>query len=707
MPVTLELWRSPTGINQNGRCYLEPETLGKLGAAPDDVLEIKSHHGRMVLARIGQSLPGDKGKGSIRLDRYLRQSLKASLGEKITAEKAATGFVNKVFLAPMTPVAGSKDEVRSFLHKSLAAEAFPLCEGTLFSLTFPGDLGGTIIQAVGVETGPGIFGPDTQVELVTEDSSGPKVNYEDVGGLSKELQTLRELVEIPLLYPQAYLQLGIRPPKGIVFHGPPGVGKTHLTLAIGNEIDAHFEFINGPEIISTAYGQTEAILRGIFEEAGHHAPSIIFIDELDIVAPRRGESGTQADTRMVAQLLTLMDGLTKSAGVIVIGTTNRLDSVDPAMRRPGRFDKEMFISPPDVAGRLEILHIHTRGMPLDTDVMEFLPELARKTHGFVGADLMELCREAGLNSMRRHLKLGTGTPLSEAGSLDGLVVGKGDFEHALTRTRPSAMREALVTVPSIRWEEVGGLKNVKKRLRELVAMPLLHMDTFAKMGIKAPTGIILSGAPGTGKTMLVEALAADSQVNFIVVRGPEIFSKWLGESEEEIRHLFELARRVAPSILFFDQVDAITPKRGQDVSNKTTERVVNQILTEMDSIGPLGGVVVMAATNRIDLIDPAMLRPGRFGTVINIPLPDEEERGEIFAIYLKGAKFAKGSAMERVIKIMAPLTEGYSGAYIQALCQEAKLSAARKGNFGKPVPLRLEDFKEALDAIKLSFSQVE
>lgn len=702
MPITLELLRSAASLQRNGCCYIDPEALAKIGAKEGDVVEIKTHHDRKILARIGRPSPEDTGKGSIRVDRYLRQALKGELGEEVQVEKVEPGPLKKAFLAPMTPVAGKKEEICSSLARALLEEALPLSEGTLVPVILPGDVNSTIFRALSLEGGPGFFQPATLLELVSEGGVAPEVNYEDVGGMAKELETIRELVELPLRYPQAYSQLGIKPPKGIVFHGPPGVGKTHLTLAIANEINAHFEFINGPEIISTAYGQTEAILRGIFEEAGHHAPSIIFVDELDIIAPRRGESGTQADTRMVAQLLSLMDGLKKSSGVIVIGTTNRLDSVDPAMRRPGRFDKEIFIGPPDASGRLEILQIHTRAMPISKEAEDFLPEVGRRSHGFVGADLMEVCREAGLTALRRRVKLGTQHMSGDVVAVEGLVVEKSDFEHALNRTRPSAMREALVTIPDARWDDIGGLETARNRLVELVAMPLLHTDTFSNMGIKAPSGIIISGPPGTGKTLLVEALAAKCAVNFIVVRGPEIFSKWLGESEEEIRHLFELARRVAPSILFFDQVDAITPRRGQDQSSKTTERVVNQILTELDAISPLSGVVVLAATNRIDLLDPALLRPGRFGTHIAISLPDETERREIFRIYLKGVKFAPKTSEKAVIDVMAPLTDGFSGADVEAICQEAKLCAARTGNFEKTVPLKIKHFEEALNIIKQS-----
>ncbi len=674
-----------------------------MGAGEGDIVEIKTHRNRKILARVGKAHAEDRGKACIRVDRFIRQALKEEPGQHVHVDKVEPGPIRKAFFAPLTPVAQKREEIVAFLAGLLLEKSLPLSEGSLFPATLPGDVNSTIFRAVSLETAPGFVQPSTVIEIVNEGGVGPEVHYADVGGLDKELESIRELVELPLRYPQAYSQLGIKPPKGIIFHGPPGVGKTHLTLAIANELNAHFEFINGPEIISTAYGQTEAILRGIFEEAGHHAPSIIFVDELDIIAPKRGESGTQADTRMVAQLLSLMDGLKKSSGVVVIGTTNRVDSVDPAMRRPGRFDKEIFIGPPDAQGRLHVLQIHTRGMPISKEAEESLPEIARRTHGFVGADLMEVCREAGLNALRRKVKLGAEHIMnSDVVAVEGLVVESGDFEHALGRTRPSAMREALVTIPDARWEDIGGQDIAKKRLTELVIMPLLHPDTFRNMGIKAPSGIILSGPPGSGKTLLVEALAAKCAVNFIVVRGPEIFSKWLGESEEEIRHLFELARRVAPSILFFDQIDAITPRRGQDQSSKTTERVVNQLLTELDSIGSLGGVVVMGATNRIDLLDPALLRPGRFGTHIAISLPNEEERRAIFKIYLAGVKFAPKTSEKDVLDKLAPATEGYSGADIQAICQEAKLCAARSGEFEKTVSLKLRHFTEALEIIRNS-----
>ena len=701
MPISLVLRRTAENRDECGCCFIDPSALKKMGARTGDIVEIQTPH-RKILARAGQPRPGDKDKGSISVDRFLLQALKSEHGEQVQVEKVKPGFLQKAFLAPLTPIAGKKDETCAFLRRSLMDLALPLSEGTVVPVILPGEATSTIFSVVAVETGPGLVENATQLELVAEGGAAFDVCYEDVGGLQKELATIRELVELPLLCPQAYAQLGIKPPKGIIFHGPPGVGKTHLTLAIAREIDAHFEFINGPEIISTAYGQTEAVLRGIFEEASHHAPSIVFIDELDIIAPRRGESGTQADTRMVAQLLSLLDGLKKTSGVMIIGTTNRLDSVDPALRRPGRFDKEMFIGPPDAAGRLEILQIHTRAMPLSGEAQDFLPEVARKSHGFVGADLTEVCREAGLNALRRRTNQCAAPQTGELVATDGLVVEKKDFEHALNRTRPSAMREALVTIPDARWDDIGGLEAVQGRLLELVAMPLLHKETFSRMGIKAPKGIMLSGPPGAGKTMLIESLAARCAVNFIVVRGPEIFSKWLGESEEEIRHLFELARRVAPSILFFDQIDAVTPRRGQDQSSKTTERVVNQLLTELDAIGPMSGVVVLAATNRIDLLDPAILRPGRFGTHINIPLPDARGRREIFKIYLRGVKFAKKTTENTAIDFLTPLTGGCSGADIEALCQEARLNAARSGNFEKAVPLSMNHCQEALDMINQS-----
>ncbi|MDP2727974.1 MAG: AAA family ATPase, partial [Dehalococcoidia bacterium] len=490
--------------------------------------------------------------------------------------------------------------------------------------------------------------------------------------------------------------------RGIIFHGPPGAGKTHLAKAIANEINAKFLYINGPEIISSVYGETEANLRKTFEEASRHLPSIIFIDEVDVLAPKRGESGSQTDTRMVTQLLEVMDGLKRVEGVMVIGTTNRIEALDKSVRRPGRFDREILIGPPDRTGRLDILRIHTRGMPLSSEANEFLPEVAKQSNGFVGADLMELCREAGLNTLRRQIGDQWTSLTHLQVSLHELQVDKEDFQQALGRVRPSAMREAVASIPEVAWDDIGGLEGVKDRLRELIEKPLQHPLSFASMGIKPSTGIILYGPPGTGKTMLAQAIANQCQANFLSVKGPEIFSKWLGESEEGIRHLFQTARQVAPAIIFFDQVDAIAPMRAAGGDTRASERVVNQLLTEMDGVEPLSGITVVAATNRLDLLDPAILRPGRFGAHIYVPEPDKEDRKAIFRVHLRDTTMDDSTNLEQVLDAMASGTEGFAGAEIAAICHEAKLCALRHTNFEVAVPLRMEHFKEALEKMSIS-----
>jgi transitional endoplasmic reticulum ATPase len=679
-----------------GLVYLDPDAMEADQIKPGDLVELRTHFGRKVWARVAEPLAEDKGRDTIRLDNYMRQAVKLAPGQKVSVEKVAAGAVQKLLVHPLSSIFGDTTAIPALLQETL--DNLPVSEGSLLPAVLPDSQGPTIFKVLALSPGPGLVSRTTTIELVLETHEGMEtrdIGFEDVGGLAKEINQVRELVELPLLHPEAYLRMGINPPKGVIFHGPPGVGKTHLALAVANEMEADFHLIDGPEIISTAYGQTEATLRKIFDEASHHTPSIIFVDELDIIAPKRGESGSYADTRMVAQFLSLLDGLKKTEGVMIIGTTNRIDSVDSALRRPGRFDREIFISPPDAIGRLNILQIHTRGMPLSKEAEDNLKEIAERTHGFVGADLMELCREAGLNAMRRNLKGEMHNLSASVSALDNVTVGKEDFEYALSRSRPSALRESLITVPDTRWDEVGGLEEAMERLRELVAMPLLHPDAFSAMGVKPPSGILLSGPPGSGKTLLVRAIASECQVNFIAIKGPEIFSKWLGESEEEIRHIFQLARRVAPVIIFFDQIDAVATRRGQDVSSKTTERVVNQLLTEMDAIEPLSQVIVIAATNRIDLLDPALLRPGRFGTHISVPLPDEEGRKQILRIYLKNVPLDKTS-LEEVARKLAADTEGFSGAELESLCHEAKIAALRDSNFTEPTPLKQKHFQEAL-----------
>jgi len=697
-----------------GKClaFLDPSAMAEANVGIDDIVEIRSHSGRMALAKVATPFPEDAGKGTIRLDRYLREAIKVSLTDGVHVERHVAQPASRVCLKPLITVSLPVRQLESHLQDTLTTDSLPVCAGSIIFASLPIEAGGAPFQVVLVEPGPGVVTPGTKIEFVSRTGSmdehkhqhepNSEVTYEDVGGRHNEIKLLKELIEIPLRFPQVYSHLGITLPRGVIFHGPPGVGKTHLALATANEIDAHCFYINGPEIVSSQFGETETNLREIFHEAGHHTPSIILIDELDVIAPKRSEGGSPTTMRMVSQLLTLLDGLQKIEGVIVVGTTNRLDAVDPATRRPGRFDREIFFGPPDSAGRLEILHIHSRVMPLSEEAFEYLDELAPVLHGFVGADLMELCREAGLNALRRKFGNGAGYASFPQTALEELTVEKTDFEDALAKVRPSAMREVLVTVPDVSWDDIGGLGEAKEELRELVRLSLKKAGTFAAIKIKPPPGILLHGPPGTGKSLLAQAVAKEFQANFILVKGPEIFSKWLGESEAELRYIFQLAHRVVPCIILFEQIDTIAPRRGRDIGVQAAERVVSQLLAEMDSIQPMSGIVVLGTTNRFDLIDPALLQARRFGAHIHVPLPDEIQRRQILSIHLRDFILDDKASLEELVQMVSADTEGFSGAELESICHRAKMQALRDDNFEKPMPLTLEHLSEALTKIKRS-----
>lgn len=699
--------------NGKGLAFLDPSVMAEANLEVNDTVEIRSRAGKTALAKVARPFPEDKGKGVIRLDRYLREAIKVSLKDGVRVEKFVAQPARRVCVKPLIAVSLPVRQLENHLQDFFAVDSLPVCDGSIIFATLPIDAGGAPFQVVLVEPGPGVVTAATKIEMVSRSSSGgdehkhehglvSEVTYEDVGGRHNELKLVKELIEIPLRAPQVYSHLGITLPRGVIFHGPPGVGKTHLALAVANEIDAHCFFINGPEIVSSQFGETETNLREIFHEAGHHTPSIILIDELDVIAPKRSEGGSPTTMRMVSQLLTLLDGLKKMEGVIVIGTTNRLDSVDPATRRPGRFDREIFFGPPDGAGRLEILRIHSRTMPLAEGAFDYLDELAEVLHGFVGADLMELCREAGLNALRR--KFGDGADYAEfsPAALQELSVERSDFENALGKVRPSAMREILVTVPDVRWDAIGGLGEAKEELKELVGMSLKKAAPVGAGKIKPPPGILLHGPPGTGKSLLAQAAAREFQANFILVKGPEIFSKWLGESEAELRYIFQLAHRVVPCIVLFEQIDTIAPRRGRDAGVQAVERVVSQFLAEMDSIQPMSGIVVLGTTNRFDLIDPALLQARRFGAHIHVPSPDENQRREILSIHLEEVGLDNKTSREAWAQRVAADTGGFSGAELESICHRAKLLALRGEKLDQPSPLSLQHLIEALARIKRS-----
>ena len=680
---------------------LDGALMRKLGVEADGLVRIATERGRNVLARVDAPIATDKNTGVVRMDRLVRQALKAHLNEEVEITAAQAGIAKRVELTPAVDVSTAHD-ILPHLKKLMVESRTPASIGAVLYMPFVDSQAGTTYEVHNVSDGGGCVAESTEVVLHYHDSHLPEgafdVTFEDIGGLGRQIKLLRELVQLPLKFPHMYRHLGINPPRGILLYGPPGAGKTHLARAVANEVEARYYYINGPDIIGTYTGETEANLRRIFNEAGHHAPSIIFIDEFDAVAPKRGETGAHSDIRAVTQLLSLMDGLKRVDSVIVIATTNRLDSVDLAFRRPGRFDREIFIGPPDTAGRREILEIHTREMPLSDGAQECLDEIARRTHGFVGADLMELCRDAGLSTLRRSAANLEDHRAAFKIPMHDLRVEREDFETALSQVRPSALRETVLSVPDVSWKDIGGLEVPKRRLREMVEYPLRNPKVLAAARLLRRDGALLYGPPGTGKTLLAKAIARECGVNFIAVDGPELFTKWLGESEEGVRHIFRIARQVAPTVIFFDQLDSIAPIRGQHSGSMTTDRVVNQLLSELDGVEQLSRVIVIGATNRIDLIDPSMLRPGRFGMRIPVPLPDANARREILRIHLSAnGSFDNKRDLDAIVEALTPATEGFSGAQIRQVCDEAQWNALRSVDFARAVAPTLVHALEALE----------
>lgn len=677
------------------RARLSTKDREKLGVQVGDLIEIIGN--KRTVARVWPSRVEEEG--IIRVDKYIRRNAGARLGDAVRVRRVEGRRVSKVTLAPTIPIRYAPDFPRYVKDKLLN---IPISRGDM--LVIP--VVGRALEMVAVQVIPGPYGiitEDTQVIVRAEpfketERKIPRVTYEDIGGLDKEIQRIREMVELPLKHPELFRHLGIEPPKGVLLYGPPGTGKTLLAKAVANESGAHFIAINGPEIMSKFYGESEARLREVFKEAEENAPSIIFIDEIDAIAPKRGEVVGEVEKRVVAQLLSLMDGLESRGNVIVIAATNRPDALDPALRRPGRFDREIYIGVPDRKGRKEILQIHTRNMPLDDDVD--LDKLAELTHGYVGADLAALAKEAAMNALRRFLpQIDLEKEVIPTDVLQKLKVKMDDFYEAMKEVQPSALREVYIEIPQVRWEDIGGLNGVKREIIEAVEWPLKYPHVFEKLGIRPPRGILLYGPPGTGKTLLAKAVANESQANFIAVKGPEVLSKWVGESEKAIRAIFQRARQVAPCIIFFDEIDSIAPRRGSTYGDSgVTDRIVNQLLTEMDGLQRTKDVVVIAATNRPDILDPALLRPGRFDRIIYVPPPDEEARYEIFKIHTRNMPLDDDVDLRE----LARRTEFYTGADIEAVVIEAGLAAARENINVQKVSRR--HFEYALNKVKPSLT---
>jgi transitional endoplasmic reticulum ATPase len=777
MELTLKVNQAYPSDSGRGIARLDPDAMMKLQISPGDVIEIEGK--RKTVAKVWRSPKRDWGKNIIRIDHFTRENAGVGVGDLVKIRKANYSIAKTVVLAPT-----KKIEMRIYgidpgeylKHQFLKR---PLVEGDLLPLIGSPAITGfgrygqqnqaVVFVALKTEPkGPVIMDESTRVIYRDHPVRGFEkvgkagVTYEDIGGLKEELQKVREIIELPLKYPELFKRLGIEPPKGVLLYGPPGTGKTLIAKAVANEIGASFFTINGPEIMSKFYGESEQRLREIFEEAKQNAPSIIFIDEIDSIAPRREDVTGEVERRVVAQLLTLMDGLEERGQVIVIGATNRIDAVDPALRRPGRFDREIEIGVPDREGRFEILQIHTRNMPLEPKylrefvlealerikkniedpkvhkdiefaieevkklekeqeiertVKSILPQevlneveneiiramlkrLADQTHGFVGADIEALCKEAAMKALRRYLpSIDLEAEEIPIEVLESMRVKWEDFLEALKEIEPSAMREVLVEIPKVTWEDVGGLEDVKREIIEAVEWPLKYPEKFKKFGIRPPKGVLLYGPPGTGKTLIAKAVANESEANFISIKGGELLSKWLGESEKAVRKIFRKARQVAPCIIFFDEIDAIAQMRGIDEGSRAVERVLNQLLIEMDGLEELHGVIVIGATNRPDILDPALLRPGRFDRLVYVRPPDKKSRLAIFKIHTRNMPLAEDVDLNE----LAEMTEGYVGADIEAICREAVMLALRENPNAEKIEMR--HFYEAIKKIKPSVNE--
>ncbi len=723
--VRLKVMESLQEDAYKGIARINTNIMKRLGIKPGDFISIKG--GRETIVIADRAYPADVGEPIIRIDGIIRKNAKAGIGEVVTVSVVEVKEAKKVTIAPAQKgirvqadpdifrkgligrpvnsgdivVLGGGRRKRDFQADSFENDLFDIF-GEALNMSF-GQFNTTRFVIVNTNPKGATFISDATefvlnpVAVEISEENVPEVTYEDIGGLNDEIKRIREMVELPLKHPEIFSRLGIDPPKGVLLFGPPGSGKTLMAKSVANESEANFVLVNGPEIMSKFYGESEKKIRDIFTEAEKNSPAVIFIDEIDAIAPKREESYGEVERRVVSQLLTCMDGLKSRGRVVVIAATNRPDSIDPALRRGGRFDREINIGVPSREGRLSILKIHTRNMPLDKSVD--LEKYAGLTHGFVGADLSALCKEAAMCRVRKvfpNLKLENAEgPISEE-VLKKLYISDKDLREAMNVVQPSGMREVFVETPNVKWADIGGLERIKQDLKEAVEWPLTKPEVFKNVGVRPPRGILLFGPPGTGKTLLAKAVATESQANFIQVKGPELLSKWVGESEKGIRKVFERARQVAPCIVFFDEIDALASRRGYDSGTKVTERVLNQMLAEMDGVVGLEGVVVIGATNRPDMLDPALLRPGRFDRIVATEIPSKKGLADIFKIHTKDMPLASDVDFAP----LAEKCEGFVGADVEAVCREAGMQALRDSISAKEV--KKKHFEEALKKVKPS-----
>ena len=699
--IILKVIEIPQQHVGRGRAIIDPKIIEDQKWSTGQILELT--YNKKTHVKLWPGSPEEYGTGIIKIDGMTRQNIGAGIGDKISLKSVEAEHAEQIVLSPTEKLSIDEDQLHQVMIYNYLNHVFTVHD----SITLPTQMGGKI-QFIVTSTKPSkpvivteetIFKLGAMTKAV--DSSVPRITYDELGGLKREVLKIREMVELPMRHPELFEKIGVEAPKGVLLYGPPGTGKTLLAKAVAGETNAHFISLSGPEIMGKYYGESEERLREIFSQAEENAPSIIFIDEIDSIAPKRDEVSGEVEKRIVSQLLTLMDGMKSRGKVVVIAATNRPDSIDPAIRRPGRFDREIEIGIPDTEGRFDILSIHTRGMPIDEKVD--LKQISKITHGFVGADLEVLSKEAAMRSLRRILPdIDLDEEKISSEILQKIKITNEDFRDALKEVRPSALREVQVQIPDVSWDDVGGLDQLKEELLEAVEWPMKYKEAFDYVDVESPKGILLHGPPGTGKTLIAKALAKMTESNFISIKGPELLSKWVGESEKGVREIFRKARQAAPCIIFLDEVDALVPRRGSgDSGSHVTENVVSQILTEIDGLEELHNVLIIGATNRLDIVDEALLRPGRFDRIIAVPNPDAKGRKHIFEIHTKKKPLESDVDITKLVEI----TEGFSGAEIAAVANRAALAALKryvdkKSENVKEIKIAQQDLLDAIDKVK-------